>query len=540
MKVKGLVLGLISILTMNFGSYAKEDVTFKKNYSTGKIQITAVYNEGEQAAIQILPSNISLEGFAQSADKENKIVYTNFDVADKSGICNFEAKIKDSGNYSIYICGENSDEITKKDFVFYSNEKYKAVIDELNSKSSESDFADFIAENMEELGFETDVDDNLDIKSVGKQMYKELNSRKLLEQEFEENAELYTECAVIVSLNGSKCTNICDALENIIESDETLKKYADKYLSDENTQKYFTGKLSNINITSVSDLKTKIKKALVLTVTRYPDGYMSIKNVLDTYKSEYGLKSVTSKDSVYKDMAANDYSFNTFIETYNRLSIDFGSSSSGGTSSGGGRVSNSSNISGITTGIDGNTKTVEKLKIKFDDLGSADWAYASVSKLFELGIVNGYNENEFMPQANVKREEFVKMILSAIGVSEFETLNLFVDAEDGAWYTSYVNTAYKLGIVNGIGENKFGIGDSITRQDMAVIIYNAIKNKNAEYKDSSFKDADEIDDYAKNAVNILCGLAIINGVGDDCFAPKQNATRAEAAVIIDRALSYIK
>lgn len=550
MKTKVLILSILSVFAMTLGAYAKEDIVLKKNYSTDKIQITAGYDKGEQAVIQILPSNVSLTEFAEAADKNDKVIYTNFSVADENGVCGFEAKITSSGEYTAYICGENSGQIIKRDFVFWGSEAYKAVIDGLNSKSDESDFADFLADNIDKLGFELDIDDNLDIKAVGKQMYRELNSKKLSDDEFDANTELYKNCAVVVALNSSKCENVCAYLESVVETDADVKSYFDKYLNTVNAQKYFTKKLSGINIKSVSDLKTNIKKALVLTVTKYPDGYMSIKDVLNTFKAEYGLNSVSSSDKVYKGLASNDYDFISFITEYNKLIKDKNTSAAGGTSSGGGggtgggggvRISNDLDISGVYVDSNKSQSDPQQLKIKFDDLGTVNWAYPSISRLFELGIVNGYSESEFMPQANVKREEFVKMILCASGINDFESQNYFSDVDANEWYSPYINTAYKKGIIKGIGNNDFGIGNSITRQDMALIIYNVIKdNPGFEYKSGGeFADADLIDDYAKEAVDALGGLKIINGIGDDCFAPKQNATRAEAAVIIDRALSYI-
>lgn len=550
MKTKVLILSTLSVFAMTLGAYAKEDIVLKKNYSTDKIQITAGYDKGEQAVIQILPSNVSLTEFAEAADKNDKVIYTNFSVADENGVCGFEAKITSSGEYTAYICGENSGQIIKRDFVFWGSEAYKAVIDGLNSKSDESDFADFLADNIDKLGFELDIDDNLDIKAVGKQMYRELNSKKLSDDEFDANTELYKNCAVVVALNSSKCENVCAYLESVVETDADVKSYFDKYLNTVNAQKYFTKKLSGINIKSVSDLKTNIKKALVLTVTKYPDGYMSIKDVLNTFKAEYGLNSVSSSDKVYKGLASNDYDFISFITEYNKLIKDKNTSAAGGTSSGGGggtgggggvRISNDLDISGVYVDSNKSQSDPQQLKIKFDDLGTVNWAYPSISRLFELGIVNGYSESEFMPQANVKREEFVKMILCASGINDFESQNYFSDVDANEWYSPYINTAYKKGIIKGIGNNDFGIGNSITRQDMALIIYNVIKdNPGFEYKSGGeFADADLIDDYAKEAVDALGGLKIINGIGDDCFAPKQNATRAETAVIIDRALSYI-
>ncbi len=92
------------------------------------------------------------------------------------------------------------------------------------------------------------------------------------------------------------------------------------------------------------------------------------------------------------------------------------------------------------------------------------------------------------------------------------------------------------GLINGYSDTVFGATDLISRQDMAVIIYNAGKYKNVEMADGSsalrFADDAEIAEYAKEAVYTLKAMGIVNGVSDIDFAPTRNATRAEAAVII--------
>jgi len=80
----------------------------------------------------------------------------------------------------------------------------------------------------------------------------------------------------------------------------------------------------------------------------------------------------------------------------------------------------------------------------------------------------------------------------------------------------------------------------ISRQDMAVIIYNAAVYKNVSLPSSdialSFADDSIIAEYAKKSVYVLKAMGVINGVNDMEFAPLRNATRAEAAVIIYKLL----
>ena len=81
----------------------------------------------------------------------------------------------------------------------------------------------------------------------------------------------------------------------------------------------------------------------------------------------------------------------------------------------------------------------------------------------------------------------------------------------------------------------FGIGDNVTRQDMAVIIFRAAQLKASE-KTAGFSDFEKISDYAKEAVSALYSAKVLSGTGNGNFEPVKFATRAEAAKMIYEAL----
>ena len=88
----------------------------------------------------------------------------------------------------------------------------------------------------------------------------------------------------------------------------------------------------------------------------------------------------------------------------------------------------------------------------------------------------------------------------------------------------------------------FGTGNYITRQDMVVMIYNALKYRNVDMKTDGFKfdDDGQIADYAKDAVAALHNMGAINGVTDTTFEPTGLATRAQAAKIIYSVLNELQ
>ena len=203
-----------------------------------------------------------------------------------------------------------------------------------------------------------------------------------------------------------------------------------------------------------------------------------------------------------------------------------GGNSSGNGGSGGGGSNNRyfSSESGIMP---------EKTNTNFKDLQSVSWAEEAITNLYKAGIVDGVSYDKFDPNGLVTREQFAKLLAVTLGIYDVNATCDFSDAQ-GGWYTPYIASAKNAGLINGIGGGEFGVGRNITRQDMAVMIYNALKYKGVKLdvvKDD-FTDLYAVADYAKDAVKFLSGEGIINGMGNGLFAPTDNATRAQAAVLI--------
>ncbi|MBO5409114.1 MAG: S-layer homology domain-containing protein [Clostridia bacterium] len=170
----------------------------------------------------------------------------------------------------------------------------------------------------------------------------------------------------------------------------------------------------------------------------------------------------------------------------------------------------------------------------FDDMEEASWAKDMVHTLVGKGIVSKNDERKFRPMDNITREEVVKMIVTAIGSHDAKAVSNLTDVAEDHWATSYIATAQNLGIIKGNPDGTFGLGQQITRQDLAVMVYRTFQRLGitlAEGK-AEFADADAIADYAKAAVLSLEKVGVINGMGENTFAPIANATRAQTAKVI--------
>lgn len=171
----------------------------------------------------------------------------------------------------------------------------------------------------------------------------------------------------------------------------------------------------------------------------------------------------------------------------------------------------------------------------FNDLINYEWARDAILSLAADGIVSGKGNKQFVPSDYVTRAEFTKIIIGAFHFTEDDTQMNFLDVSKEHWGYQYIAVAVKKRIVNGISDTQFNPNGKITRQDMATICYRVLENTGKIVDPAGkkeFGDENEISEYAKKAVEVLSGMGIINGTGNKMFAPKDFATRAEAAKII--------
>ena len=230
-----------------------------------------------------------------------------------------------------------------------------------------------------------------------------------------------------------------------------------------------------------------------------------------------------------------------------RGAVTFTKSTSGGSSgsTGGGR--GGSNFSGGTA--PGATPPAYKPPVgddkpqtnsRFTDESSLpDWAKTAVLELASRGVISGSPSGEgyiFEPDGKVTREQFVKMCVTAFAKVDDGASCDFSDVSADDWYYPYVSTATALGLTNGMGDGRFGVGEPITRQDMAVLLHRLADLGYADLKEAAeeiaFVDDGEIEDYAKDAVSALQKAGVINGYEDGRFAPKDAATRSMVAKMI--------
>ncbi len=163
------------------------------------------------------------------------------------------------------------------------------------------------------------------------------------------------------------------------------------------------------------------------------------------------------------------------------------------------------------------------------------WAYGYIEHLAAAGIVSGDQNRNFAPKTNVTREEFLKMLMGALNITATDGGYGFSDIGNDDWFAPYVYTARNLGIVNGMGDGTFGIGQTITREDMAVMASRALAAAGktlTQTQQTALVDAVQISDYAQSAAQQLASAGVICGDEHAAFRPQDTALREEAAKVI--------
>ncbi|HEX2927808.1 MAG TPA: fibronectin type III domain-containing protein [Ruminiclostridium sp.] len=172
----------------------------------------------------------------------------------------------------------------------------------------------------------------------------------------------------------------------------------------------------------------------------------------------------------------------------------------------------------------------------FEDTNKAKWAEDQIEVLASKGIIGGTSETTFSPEKSITRADYITMLMNALGLKSNES-NAFDDVKPGDYYFNAVATAKKLGITDGTGDNKFSPEELISRQDMIVLTEKALKIAKEIAQGGSdrdlekFSDKSSISSYAVGSIANFVNAGLISG-SNGSINPKQNATRAEAAVLI--------
>ncbi len=180
----------------------------------------------------------------------------------------------------------------------------------------------------------------------------------------------------------------------------------------------------------------------------------------------------------------------------------------------------------------------------FTDVNTGDWFYDDVKYAYENGLMVGTGTINFSPNLETTRGMIVTILHRLEGSTKVTGTNTFADVEEGKWYSNAIKWAAENSIVAGYGDGKFGPEDSITREQMAVILMNYAKLKgydvSAKTDISKFTDGDKVSSWAKDALAWANAKGLIIGTGNEILAPQGLAVRAQVAAVLHRFIETFK
>lgn len=174
----------------------------------------------------------------------------------------------------------------------------------------------------------------------------------------------------------------------------------------------------------------------------------------------------------------------------------------------------------------------------FTDVSEKDWFYSDVMFVYENGLMLGTSKTLFSPYGTATRGMMATILWRMEGSPAPKGKNSFTDVEAGKWYADAITWTAENGIFADYDKDRFKPDDPITREQLAAIFY-----RYADYKGydltvkgnlDKFKDADEITDYAKTAMQWAVGSDLVKGKSGNLLDPQGTATRAEIAAMLHR------
>ena len=189
----------------------------------------------------------------------------------------------------------------------------------------------------------------------------------------------------------------------------------------------------------------------------------------------------------------------------------------------------------VTAGTKTLTIPVTVQSLPFTDVTAGAWYYEAVEYVYENGLMQGTAPTVFQPGGTTTRAMIVQILYNKEGKPDAAYSGAYTDVAEDKWYTPAVEWASGEGIVSGNGNGTFAPNDSVTREQMAIMLYNyaayAGYDTSIRGDVSVFSDGASVHDWAAEAMSWAVGVGVLRG-SNDKLNPLGTATRAEVAQVL--------
>lgn len=186
--------------------------------------------------------------------------------------------------------------------------------------------------------------------------------------------------------------------------------------------------------------------------------------------------------------------------------------------------------------------------LPFDDVPEDAWYYQDVCTVYQQGLMNGVDETTFAPHTQLNRATVVTVLYRIEGEPECENTESFTDVPQGKFYTVPVAWSKENGLIKGMTETTFEPDTLMTREQTATVFHRFYRDYyGLDASESAsldqFADADEVHNYAKEAMSWAVAVGLFQGVKTDdgtvLLQPRSASNRAQLAALLARLLKLI-
>lgn len=532
-----------------------------------RLDVTNKDLDGKQVSLYVFNPGKNVTDLTSDGSEAARDALYQAIVIDFKGTSNdFNLKIRQPSDenhvYNYLLISQTGDKMTGS-FEYFTKAEKDALLKEINEaeripdKLSERIYSNF---GLQTFKLYESVNNKDKISDI---VFKNV---KDIEVTYDNIAGFFEEAVVIAAfcesgealLENNKC-----AYMSFVNPAEDYLKYYNENLNDNGTRDSILNICKN-NYNSMTEIRTALEKEIIVNAVNNNKlkGYGHIETIIRDFENEFsnaGLK-LSAYNSSDRDRVGSQFmqkvtqstlediskTINEIVDGLNKSSSQGSSSRPSGTSGGpvsskGPKADNSSSIAAPVTS-DPDIKDNAPTEVIFSDLEGYEWAKKSITALYKNNIISGRGEGKFSPAETITREEFTVILVNAFKLGDASNAPKFDDVNSDRWSYEYITKAFSAGIISGDGRN-FMPQNRITRQDIAAILVRTLMSKgtisDVEPAMGVFDDEADISSYAIESVQIMSELGVISGDGTGNFRPKDNATRAEAAVIVHRALELL-
>ena len=163
--------------------------------------------------------------------------------------------------------------------------------------------------------------------------------------------------------------------------------------------------------------------------------------------------------------------------------------------------------------------------------GVGTWYHEAVDYVLRAGLMDGYGGERFGPNEPLTRAQFVQILFNKAGKPAGNSQLQYNDVAEGEWYTDAIRWAVGQGIAGGYGNRTFAPNDNLTREQLAVMLWRYAGSP-AATQELHFADAGNAGGYALDALRWAVANGVLNGDGNGLLNPTGLTTRAQAAQVL--------